>query len=257
MADHLPSLALLITHYNRSESLERLLSKFEQLHITFGQIVVSDDASCAYHFNRVLQLQEKFKFKLATTKTNRGLGNNINKGQDLITVPYTLYIQEDFVPKEKFISVLSEAYKLMESDSKLDILRFYAYFKYPKTRKYNNVFSRMIYSPWTLSHIKFYIYSDHPHLRRSNFFNKFGRYTENVNANKTEFEMGLSFIKNHAYGLLYNEFTSVFDQINSSDEPSMVNKPNWKTRDNFPIQLLRKIYLPYRFIKNTIQLALK
>ena len=257
MAYYLPSVALLITHYNRSQSLARLLSNFKQLDVQFGQVVVSDDGSDSFHLNSILALQEHYNFELVTTKTNKGLGNNINKGQDKITKLFTLYVQEDFVPKEKFLTVFPVALQFMENDKDLDIIRFYAYFKYPKLQYFKMGFSRMIYSPWNFNHLKFYFYSDHPHLRRSNFFEKFGRYKENCNPNKSEFSMVLSFIKNHASGLFFDDFTTLFDQVNSSAEPSTINGPNWRTKANLPIKILRRVYLPFRFIKNTIELAFK
>src|SRR5690554_1095320 len=87
---------LLITHYNRSRSLERLLRAFQDLGFQFGGIVVSDDGSRPEHLERLHLLKEAFNFNLVTTPKNRGLGNNINKGQDAVTTPYTLYVQEDF-----------------------------------------------------------------------------------------------------------------------------------------------------------------
>ena len=50
-----PQITLLITHYNRSSSLERLLSTVKMLGLSFGDIVVSDDGSKPEH-------QEKLQF---------------------------------------------------------------------------------------------------------------------------------------------------------------------------------------------------
>ena len=38
----------------------------------------------------------------------------------------------------------------------------------------------MKFKIWYPGYKKFYAYSDHPHLRRSNFLEKFGRYSENT-----------------------------------------------------------------------------
>ena len=94
---HFQNVCLLITVYNRTESLERLLNSFEKLSISFHEIVVSDDASDQEHLNKLDILKTIYNFKLITSRKNKGLSNNINKGQDAVTAEYTLYIQEDFV----------------------------------------------------------------------------------------------------------------------------------------------------------------
>ncbi|MBO3273520.1 glycosyltransferase, partial [Hymenobacter defluvii] len=105
-----PAVTLLITHYNRSKSLERLLGAFKALGVMFGDIIVSDDNSKGLHVQAIEHLQTRYSFKLITAPVNRGLGNNLNKGQDAVATPYTLYVQEDFVPTHKFLSGFEEAY---------------------------------------------------------------------------------------------------------------------------------------------------
>ncbi|MBU2374779.1 MAG: glycosyltransferase [Bacteroidetes bacterium] len=95
--------SLLITHYNRTKSLERLLQYFANEDVKFGEIIVSDDASKPEYQTHLKELKEKYSFNLISTPQNKGLGNNINKGQDQVTKPYTLYIQEDFLPKPLFL----------------------------------------------------------------------------------------------------------------------------------------------------------
>ncbi|MFT4031631.1 MAG: glycosyltransferase [Siphonobacter sp.] len=256
---YLKGITLLVTHYNRSNSLKNLLDNLENLGIAFENIIVSDDGSKPEHQKALQVLQAKYNFKLITTSINKGLGNNINKGQDAVETPYTLYVQEDFVPLPGFHIPVLDALNFMEVDSSLDIARFYAYFPYPYVKEYGKGFSLMIFKPqlWFSNHLKFYYYSDHPHLRRSTFFNKFGKYIENTNSDICEFTMCLSFIKNKGKGLIYNKFTSVFDQVNTSEEPSTAEfRSDWKQKKKLHIQVLRWIYLKYRFIKNSFQLVL-
>lgn len=251
-----PDTTLLITHYNRSESLERLLTAFEKLNCTFGAIVVSDDGSRPEHLNKIRQLKNRFSIQLITAEVNKGLGNNINKGQDAVKTPYTLYVQEDFEPSEIFPAHFEDALSFMRADQKLDIVRFYAYFKYPNLKPFKNGFSEMVYSFWDMNHLKFYYYSDHPHLRRSNFFEKFGRYPEGIKGDLTEYKMAISFLQNKGKGLFFNEFTKLFYQKNSSDEPSTMERPDWRLSKNPVIQLSRLIYLRYRWLKNTVDLII-
>ncbi|GAB2546013.1 hypothetical protein GCM10027085_42040 [Spirosoma aerophilum] len=254
---HFNEVTLLITHYNRSRSLERLLSAFQKLNCSFADIVVSDDGSLPEHKYLLQQLQCEYNFQLITTPINRGLGNNINKGQDAVRTPYTLYVQEDFVPKPDFALHFSRAMGLMNENETLDIVRFYAYFKYPYLKPYAPDFSEMVFKPmpWHMNHLKFYYYSDHPHLRRSTFFEKFGRYVEGRNGDITEFSMCLSFLKNGGKGLFFEHFTSVFDQANSSSEPSTAVFRKERGFDKRTYLFLRKFYLVYRFMKNTFELT--
>ena len=85
--------SLLITHYNRSRSLERLLSSLERLNCRFQDIVVSDDASRPEELEQVQRMQQAYNFRLVTTPQNKGYGNCVHKGHDAVTTPYTLYIQ--------------------------------------------------------------------------------------------------------------------------------------------------------------------
>jgi glycosyltransferase involved in cell wall biosynthesis len=249
---------LLVTHYNRSSSLERLLKTFQEQSCRFEDIVVSDDGSKPEHLQVLKVLKEKYCFQLITTPVNKGLGNNINKGQDAVKTSYTLYVQEDFVPKATFAVHFQDALDIMTKESDWDIIRFYAYFRYPYLKPHGKGFSEMVFKkmPWYANHLKFYYYSDHPHLRRSTFLTKFGRYTEGKNVDITEFTMCLSFIHEKGKGLFLDNFTYMFDQENSSSEPSTAtHRSNWKLSKKSEILLLRWFYLKYKLIKNSLQYA--
>lgn len=244
---HFPGVTLLVTHYNRSGSLERLLENFRRLNCHFDDIVVSDDGSKPEHVERIKALHGTYTFRLITTPKNRGLGNNINKGQDAVTTPYTVYIQEDFIPLETFPPKLLEALQFMNERPELDIVRFYAYFKYPYLTPVKNGFSEMRFSIWKPGYKKFYLYSDHPHLRRSTFLQKFGRYPEGVNVEKSEYGMMMSVLQNKAKALFYDEHKSLLDQVNSSTEPSTFKRNNLRESDNIFITTLRHLYRHLKF----------
>ncbi|MBB5436362.1 glycosyltransferase involved in cell wall biosynthesis [Pedobacter sp. AK017] len=251
---------LLITHYNRSESLERLLNAFTDLKLGFGETVVSDDCSNAYHLNKLYRLQEQFNFKLVTTPVNGGLGHNINKGQDAVSKKYTVYIQEDFVPLAPFEAHFKEALNMMIEDHCWDLITFYSYVPYPYLRPYKNGFSEKIFhwNPIYSNNLKFYLYGDHPHLRKSDFFNKFGRYKEGINGDETEMEMSLSFIRNKGRSLFYNDHYGLLDQINSNLEPSTASfRKSWKQSKSPAVTLIRWFYLKYKFLRLNARLLKK
>jgi glycosyltransferase involved in cell wall biosynthesis len=249
---------LLITHYNRSNSLERLLRAFEQLECKFAEIVVSDDGSQPEHLEKVYALKEQYNFTLVTTPKNKGLGNNINKGQDAVKSIYTLYVQEDFIPEPIFPENLEKSIGFLNEMPDLDMVRYYAYFAYPYMRPFRDGYSLMIFKWWYPGYTKFFYYSDHPHLRRSNFLQRFGRYKEGIKGDKTEFKMALSFLKMNGKALFYNDFTKVFIQANSEDEPSTMTttRPQWRTSKHPLVLLTRWLYLRFRWFKNSVELLI-
>ncbi|RZL69036.1 MAG: glycosyltransferase family 2 protein, partial [Pedobacter sp.] len=232
-----PQVSLLITHYNRSESLLNLLHSYKNLSCSFGEIVVSDDGSRAGHLDKIKLLQKEFGFKLVTTPQNQGLGHNINKGQDAVTKPYTLYVQEDFKPASNFPEKFSEALKLMDGNQNLDIVKFYAYYAYPYLKPFNSNYSEMYLPTFGKDYTKIYFYTDHPHLRRSTFFQKFGRYPEGIKGDLTEYKMCISFIQNKGKGLFYKDFANLLLQRNSVNEPSTMQRANWKHSPNILIKV--------------------
>ena len=79
-----PGVTLLITHYNRSGSLERLLTTFHDLGCRFDDIVVADDASIPEHLEKLKTMQAVFNYRLIEATKNSGFPGNINKGQDAV-----------------------------------------------------------------------------------------------------------------------------------------------------------------------------
>ena len=248
MVQHFPQVTLLITHYNRSRSLINLLTVFQQ-QSTFGHIIVSDDGSLSSHIKALNDFKKVVDFELITTEKNSGLGNNINKGQDAVKTPYTLYVQEDFEPDASFSTHFLNALQFMEKECELDMVRFYAYLKYPYLKPYQKGFSRMLIKPWYTNYHKIYYYSDHPHLRRSSFFKKFGRYAEGLKGDRTEYKMCVSFIKNNGKALFYDDYKALFTQVNSADEPSTMTRNSLTNSNNPVIAVTRYFYrqLKYNF----------
>ncbi len=249
---HFPDVTLLITHYRRVESLQNLLSAFIRQQISFGQIIVSDDCSGPEYISRLQALQQQYHFQLLTAPINKGLANNINKGQDAVKTPYTLYVQEDFVPATGYDAQLQHAVNFMKEDARLDMVRFYAYFNYPATKPYKGGYREMVFSPLSLNDRKFHMYSDHPHLRRSSFLQKFGRYREGIPSDKAEFMMTLSFLKNGGKAVIYHNIKALFVQANTEAEPSTINRKNLTFTSNIFISVPRFIY---RIVKHSAQLA--
>jgi glycosyltransferase involved in cell wall biosynthesis len=250
MADqyYFPGVTLMITHYNRSGSLERLLSAFRDLGCKFDEIVVSDDSSKPPHQQKLKDIQPVYNFRLVTTPTNKGFPGNINQGQDAVKTPYTLYVQEDFVPLPGCASHLADALQIMNEKPDIDYIRFWSFYRYPTLKPFGKGFSEAYYSPWNFSHLKFFMYSDNPHLRRSNFLQKFGRY-QAIDGNVSEYRMSISFMQKKGRGLFYNDYDTLFDHRNSPDEPSTFDRPEWRQKKSPFLLLLRWMYLRYKWLK--------
>jgi glycosyltransferase involved in cell wall biosynthesis len=245
-----PGVTLMITHYNRSRSLERLLQRLRDLGCNFEEIVVSDDCSKQEHQEHLKAIQPIFNFRIVPGPVNKGFPANINKGQDAVRTPYTLYIQEDFVPSSEFPPRLMDALQFMNEDGSLDYIRFWSFYRYPTMKPYGKGFSQPYYNRWNLDHRKFFMYSDNPHLRRSDFLKKFGRYREDINGNISEYRMSISFIQKKGKGLFYEQYDTLFDHANSELEPSTFDRPQWKQRKQPHILFLRWLYLKYKFMRS-------
>ncbi len=242
-------ISVLITHYNRSRSLEKLLKGLHEHDLRFYEIVVSDDGSKPEHFEYVEKLQKIYPFKLVTTPQNKGLGNNINKGQNVIETPYTLYIQEDFVPQAGFMAKLEKAYDFLQHDPALDFVRFYAYFKFPNLKSVSDGFSEMHFSHakfWE-GYRKFYLYSDHPHLRRQNFFDRFGEYPEGIKPDRTEYNMMMQVLAGKPKAYFYDDINVLLAQENSVEEPSTIKRNIFRNSNRFFSIFARMIYRYVRF----------
>ena len=244
---HFGNVTLLVTHYNRSRSLERLLQSFKKLGISFGAIVVSDDGSEPSHLDYLKLLQEGLDFRLITTEKNKGLGNNINKGQDAVTTAYTLYVQEDFDPMPAFAGHFADGLTIIDERKDIDLVRFYAYTNYPYLQPVGNGFSLMLFAIWKPGYRKFYAYSDHPHLRRSNFLQKFGRYAEGKKVEKTEYMMMMSFLRKKGKAVIYKNINELFEQKNSPAEPSTVRRNFFRESQGWIITGMRHLYRHLKF----------
>lgn len=244
-------ITLLITHYNRSISLERLLKSFEERQIRFKEIVVSDDGSKSEHLKNMELFKGKYGIRLVLTEKNKGLANNINKGQRAVKTPFTLYVQEDFIPTDRFSQSLTDGLKFIKEDSKIDLVRFYAYRIHPYLKPLKNGFSEMEFHFWRPNAYQFNCYSDHPHLRRSSFLDKFGDYKEGIKSDRAEFKMAMSFVQHKGKAIIHDNYREIFIQENSSAEPSQVARKKLKQQiqlsDSFFIKTARSVYRNIKF----------
>ncbi|RXK87123.1 glycosyltransferase family 2 protein [Filimonas effusa] len=238
---------LLITHYNRPHSLERLLRSLQQAGIGFEEIIVSDDASDEQHFPLLQALQLQYKFTIIPGQVNKGLGHNLNKGQAAVKTSLVLYIQEDFEFTSLFIQDLPDAISIMNRDAQLDLVRFFAHARYPYLRPYSTAYEEMYMPLFATDYHKIYAYSDTPHLRRADFSSKFGPYKEGINADRTEYWMCVSFIRNKGRCVISRHYAGLFLHHNTPDEPSTIRRPGRQFSNNFFVRTARYWYRQIRY----------
>ncbi len=246
---YFPGVTLLITHYNRSKSLERLLIRVRDLGCRFDDIVVSDDGSRPEHLEKLNLLKQQYNFQLITSPVNKGFANCINKGQDAVKTPYTLYIQEDFEIADQFPPHLADALEIMNKNSEIDYIRFWSFYRFPTLKPFGKGFSETIYNPWNMNHLNFFMYSDNPHIRRSNFLEKFGRYQEGIDGNISEHNMSIRYIQRKGKGLFYDDYSTLFEHKNSTEEQSTFNRASWRQSKKPLFVFMRALYLKYKWVK--------
>lgn len=247
---HFQNICLLITHYNRSKSLERLLASLQQVGCSFGELIIADDGSKKEHIEYIeLELSKLYSFRIVKSPVNKGLGHNLNIGQAAATKPFILYIQEDFEPSSAFPQVLQLSEQYMQEDSSIDMTRFFAHYRYPYLKPFtkDDRFSISYFSYTATRYDKIYNYSDLPHLKRKDFSQKFGKFREGIAGDRTEYWMCISFMKKRGVVLFYNDYKALFTHANSDSEPSTMLRKQLSTSQNLFIKLLRTIYRQIRY----------
>lgn len=252
-------ITLLVTHYNRSKSLDKLLKKVRELDLNFAEIIVSDDGSKTEHLQYLDYLATEYGVTVVKTPVNKGLGNNINKGHDHVKTDLVLYIQEDFVPNSLFVDKLKVAHAFMLNDSELDFVRFYAYYKFPNLKPVSDGFSEMTFShlKFWQGYRKFYLYSDHPHLHRKSFLERFGRYDEGIKPDRTEYNMMMKVLAQNPKAYFYEDHYTLLTQENSHEEPSTIKRNFLRNNNSIFAILARSIYRYLRFYLELIVFKLK
>jgi glycosyltransferase involved in cell wall biosynthesis len=247
MMDWYKDVTLLITHYNRATSLERLLASFKELQIAFAKIIVSDDASTAWHQEKLKALEKDYGLDIVWAAHNQGLGANLNKGIRRVGTEYILYIQEDFQIDPLFKTVLADSVKIMEEDKGLDLIRYFAHFRYPYLKPYKDEFEETAIPFFAKDFHKIYAYSDTPHLKRRSFKDKFGEYREDLSSDQTEYRMCISFIVNEGRCLINKHFKTLFTHENLPEEPSTVHRRRYQHSSAFLLRIARYWYRQVKY----------
>lgn len=187
-------ISILITHYNRFESLVSCLEVFKSLDLGAVEIVVSDDGSD----EKTQQLLKTLDVDVMLLhEKNTGLTSNLNRGINACTGEFILYCQEDFIPKKDLALYLDEAKGILNAN-KADMCRLRANYRFPKLYMLSDRFKLIPKFAWRNFYLNTFQYSDHPFITKKHFFDKYGFYLENVSGPYGENEYAIRIMKSKA-----------------------------------------------------------
>src|SRR5690554_2792997 len=157
----MPELSILITHYNRPDSLKKCIAALRSIDFPFKyEIVVSDDCSKLENLQRI----QSFSIdKLITSEFNSGLANNINRGIKNCSGKYLMYVQEDHLAKKELEEHIEECISILEED-RLDMIRLKANFRFKYLRLISEHFAEIPRLHIRNFYLNFFTYSDHPFI---------------------------------------------------------------------------------------------
>lgn len=191
---NLMNVSVLITHYNRPEALLKCLQGFELLNFKNFEIVVSDDCSeqSVQEFLKTIKVD-----KLILNEKNTGLASNLNRGLKACRGDFILYCQEDFIPQMELLYYIEEAIKIIKTD-RADMCRLKANYTFPKLIPLTSKFKLIPKFSWKNFFYNTFQYSDNPFITRSDFFEDFGCFLDNVSGSYGENEYAIRIMKSKA-----------------------------------------------------------
>jgi len=193
--------------------------------------------------------------KLVTSETNQGLGANSNKGIKAGTGEYILHLQDDFecVSTEPFIE---KSIQIIKTHSDVGLVRLHHSTRFPNKIDYKlpdgTPYSILGFDQPKDMKNNIYIYSDHPHLKKSDFHDKSGYFTEGLKVGETEDDFCKRFNSNRNYKVATLWRTNLFKNnglIKSTRKPTNREiSRNYLSQSSIGLKIL-KLYsnLPVKF----------
>jgi hypothetical protein len=198
-----PLVSVLVLAYKRLHLLKGTISSFLS-HTDYPniQLVISDDGSPKWMQAEMRRLSIH---KLIASKRNRGLGANTNAGLKQCTGKYILQIQDDWECQGP-PQYLEQAVRLMESHPEIGLVQFCgAAIADPdfRIRDFQGPDSYLICGGSSSTPQTQHVYSDLPHLKKSELFDYLGKYREKCRMEECELDYNDRFAKQ-------SRFRSVF-----------------------------------------------
>ncbi|PMP11311.1 hypothetical protein BCS93_08855 [Vibrio breoganii] len=243
-------ISVCIVTYNRLDCLVKTIDSIrntlDSINLDY-EIIVSDDCS-------PIHVQEKIKNihgidHLFISETNKGLGNNTNKGLKHCRGKYIIQLQDDWIYIGKPEYILN-AMKILENNQSISIVNF---IKDQNCNYFTNYLDDIEYRILTTesskeSKVSHLPYTDNPHIKRLNFHNEVGYYKENVPMTimETEFARRISSFEDN---LIVDLSTDLFLHI--GDHKSFNPGRRKQKLKNFitSTPVLKQIFTLYKVLK--------
>lgn len=188
-------LSIIITTFNRPDSLKRCVDAIRDLSLSIPhEVVVSDDASNEKNLDQIKQLSGIDN--LILSDVNQGLGANLNKAIRAAKGEFIVYCQDDFVLDKNIEPILLEGMQAIEN-KKLDMIRFTSNYSFPKLIPFSENIKRIPHFSWQNFFYNTYQYSDHPFLSKKSFFVELNYFLEGVKGDYGENEFAIRVLNFH------------------------------------------------------------
>lgn len=185
-------ISLVTFSYNRSGFLHNAISYFYKncdIPPSDIELIISDDGSSHEHIEAIKKIALKFNADKLLLHEHGGLGYNQNCGIKEASCPYIFHLQDDFalMNESKGKNIINVGIKILDTHEDIDLVCF----RYDNEPESIGYYDGEIGYLTTIDGIDIkrmcgglFTYSDGPHLKRSNFHQKYGYYEEKGSSTK-------------------------------------------------------------------------
>ena len=195
-----PKVSVVFITYNRPDFLVEAINGIRNnCNYPNLELIVTDDCSKPPIGKYLKDLQIDI---FAKSETTQGLGANSNKGIQAAEGKYILHHQDDFecISTEPFIE---KSIQIMQTHPDIGLVRLHHSTMFPNkidcALPDGTPYSILGFDQPKDMKNNIYIYSDHPHLKKSDFHDKSGYFTEGLEVGETEDEFCKRFNLNRNY----------------------------------------------------------
>ena len=194
-----PKLSVVFITYNRLPFLTNAVTEFRRLcEYPNIELIITDDGSPPTVTETIAEMPID---RLIKAEKNTGLGANSNRGLRACSGDYILHHQDDFVccSNEPFIQ---RSIEILNRHPDVGLVRLHHITPFPARDDYQladgTEYSILGFDQPPMRN-GIYLYSDHPHLKRADFHEKAGYFTEGLKTGKTEDDFCLRFLESRPY----------------------------------------------------------
>ena len=224
-------ISFIMTSLDRGPTLKTTVDTLRAKATTPFELIIADDGSQ----DETKRIINELRPGMAIFNPKRsGLGANMNRGIAAAGGDYHFILQDDFAARFNLDKYLQLAISALERFQDIDLIRFGSLMDsvrwFPDIHKKSTRKTRLAHVTEERRQINgheivvvtaknpkvdVFVYSDNPHLRRSDFCAKYGSYKENVKTSETEIDFMRRYNANGGKAAWFLDFESTppFDHI--------------------------------------------